>query len=286
VRGVACADRDAAGRGDAREGRPELAVVVANAVPGPLVEGRGLAPPLGDPGVGRVARRAHVDDLPRRQLDDDEGEQRSKEDVRHRQEVARPSFCGVVAQEGGPGLPARPWGLLMAEVRLDRPLAHGHAQLQQLAADPLSTPEGVLGGHALKQGDGLGGERRSARSRARLPPPACSEARAMPAQQRLGLDEQQGPPPGADAARQQYQHRPIGARHDRARHAEAQHQRLLAQQGVLGEQLRPAPYHVSPGPDRMRQRQRPRPETGAERAIQLGTHLQKPLAATANVSHR
>src|SRR4051812_40591583 len=53
---------DAARRGDAGEGRPILAVAVADEVARPLVERRGLAQLLGDPGVGRVARHADMDD--------------------------------------------------------------------------------------------------------------------------------------------------------------------------------------------------------------------------------
>ncbi len=49
-------------RSDPRERRPEFAVVVADQVPRALVERGGLAPLLGDPGVGRVARHADVDD--------------------------------------------------------------------------------------------------------------------------------------------------------------------------------------------------------------------------------
>ena len=69
--------RDAARRGDAGEGRPVLAVVVADEVARPLAEGRGLAQLLGDPGVGRVARHADMDDPARAERDDEEGVQRA-----------------------------------------------------------------------------------------------------------------------------------------------------------------------------------------------------------------
>ncbi len=279
-------DRDAAGRSDPREGRPELAVVVADQIARALAEGGGLAPLLGDPGVGRVARRADMDDPARGQFDDEEGEDRPEQGVRHRQEVAGPDVRGVGAQEGRPGLPPWSWGGGHGQVRLDGTLGHADAQLPELAPDPLRPPERVVGGHPPDQGDGLCRERRATRPRARLPPPERAEPGTLPAQQGLGLDDQQGLPPGADAARQQHQHRPICMRHDWARHATAQYQELLAQQGVLGEQLRPAPHHIGPGPGRMRERQRPRPQACAERATHPGTDLPKPLAATANAFQR
>ena len=57
-------DRDLAGCGDAREGRPELAVVVADQVAGMLIVRGRLAQLPGHPGVGRVPRHAEMDDAP------------------------------------------------------------------------------------------------------------------------------------------------------------------------------------------------------------------------------
>jgi hypothetical protein len=62
----------------------------------------------------------------------------------------------------------------------------------------------------------------------------------VPAQQRLGPDDERGLPPGADPAGEQHQERPVRWRHSRALDAPLQHEQLLAQERVLGEQLRPA----------------------------------------------
>ncbi len=165
-------DRDPAGCGDGRERGPERAVVLADAVARALVKGGGLAQLLGDPGVGRVPRRAHVDDPPRGLLDDEAGEARPEEPVRDREEVARPAVRGVVAEEGGPRLPARARGAVAAQLGLDGALGHADAGLPERATAPLGTPARVLGRHAPDRDDRLGGERRAARPRARLPPPA------------------------------------------------------------------------------------------------------------------
>ena len=83
-------------------GRPVLAVVVADEVARPLVEGRGLAQLLGDPGVGRVPRHADMDHPARAERDDEEGVERAEEQVGDRQEVAGPGLVRMVAQEGRP----------------------------------------------------------------------------------------------------------------------------------------------------------------------------------------
>lgn len=83
-------DRDPARDVEARERRPEPAVVVADEIPRALVERRCFTELLGDPGVGWMPLRAQVDDPPGRQLDDEEAEERPEEDVQHRQEVAGP----------------------------------------------------------------------------------------------------------------------------------------------------------------------------------------------------
>jgi hypothetical protein len=95
---------DAACGGEVVEARPILAVVVADEEARGCTERCRLAQLLGQPGVGRVARHADVDDTPRAVRDDEEGEQRPEEEVGDRQEVARPDLEGVVAQERGPRL--------------------------------------------------------------------------------------------------------------------------------------------------------------------------------------
>jgi len=229
-------------------------------------QGGGRAQRLGDPGVGRLARRAQVDAAPRGQFDDEAGAQRPEEQVRDREDVARPAVGGVVAEEGGPRLPARARGAVAAPIGLAGALGRADAHLAELTAAALRAPERILGGHLADQGDGLRRQRRAARPRARLPSPARPEARAVPPQQRLRPDEEQGLPPGADPAREHHRERTIRRRHDRALDAPTQHEQLLAEHGVLGAQRRATPHHSGPGTGRMRQRQRPRPAGCAARA--------------------
>jgi len=154
-------DRDATGRRDAGARRPARAIVVADQGARALAEGGGLAPLLGDPGVGRLARRAQVDDAPRGQFDDEAGAQRPEEAVGDREEVARPAVGDVVAQERRPRLPARARRAVAAQLGLARALRHADAQLAQCAAAPRGTPARVLGRQPPDQGDGLRREGRS-----------------------------------------------------------------------------------------------------------------------------
>ncbi len=279
-------DRAATGRRDAGARRPARAIVVADQGARALAEGGGLAPLLGDPGVGRLARRAQVDDAPRGQFDDEAGAQRPEEAVGDREEVARPAVGDVVAQERRPRLPARARRAVAAQLGLARALRHADAQLAQCAAAPRGTPARVLGRQPPDQGDGLRREGRAVRPRVRSPPPARPEPGAVPAQQGLGLDEEQGRAPGADPAGEEHQERPIRWPHVRTFDAPTQHEQSLAQEGVLGEQLRPTPHQVSTDTGRMRQRLRPRPEACTERVTQPGTERQQPMTATATESQR
>ena len=243
-------DRDPAGRRDGHERGPARAVVVADAVAGPHTEGGGPAERPGDPRVRGVARRADMDDPARGQLADAEREQRPAGAVGDGEEIAGPDVRGVVAQECRPRLPARLRRGGTAQGALDGALGDAEPQLPQRAADARGTPARVLARHAAKQGDGRRRERWPARPRARLPPPA---------QQRVGLDEEQGLPPGADPAGAQHQERPLRRCHGRALDAPAQHHRLLTPERVLGEHLPPGAHQVRPGPRQVRRR-RPRPE--------------------------
>jgi len=58
----------------------------------------------------------------------------------------------------------------------------------------------------------------------------------MPAQQGLGLHEEHGLPPGPHAGGQYDQQRTIRGRAVDALHAALRHDKLLAQQGVLGDE--------------------------------------------------
>ncbi len=83
---------------------------------------RCLAKLLSDPFVGRRARDSDMDNTPRSELGDEEGEQRSEEDVGDLEKVAGPDVFGMVLQEGCPGLTMRTRWTYLPDVPLNRPL--------------------------------------------------------------------------------------------------------------------------------------------------------------------
>jgi len=135
-------ERDAAGRSHPRERRPEFAVVVADEVLRVPVERGGPAQLLRDPGVGRVSRRADMHHAPHVERDDEGGEERAEEQIGDREEVAGPHVGGVIAQEGGPRLPARERSTVAGQVGPDGALGDAQPQLQEFAADAFGPPRG------------------------------------------------------------------------------------------------------------------------------------------------
>ena len=96
-------------------------------------------------------------DLP---LDDEEGKERSKEEIGDLEEVACTDLSGVVAQEGRPLLAS--W-LVRANgphVFLNSSLAGMNAQFQQLPAIPFSSPQPIVLRHLPDQDDRFCGDLR------------------------------------------------------------------------------------------------------------------------------
>ena len=111
--------------------------------------GRGgrVANLLGSPFLCWVVGHSFVDDFSRVVFDDDESEDLTEERVVGLHKVTGPDFVRVILQECRPGLAAGRGALARhTHVLLDRPLGHGNAQLEQLPANPLSSPPAPLPG--------------------------------------------------------------------------------------------------------------------------------------------
>ncbi len=92
------------------------------------------------------ARDAHVHDALRVHVHDEEREDWPEPDIMELQEVASP--YRVVLEEGAPGLAiaGRAW---RSKEALNRALGEPDAELQELTANALGTPEPILSRHAL-----------------------------------------------------------------------------------------------------------------------------------------
>ena len=74
----------------------------------------------------------------------------------------------------------------------------------------------------------------------------------MPAQERLGLDDQEGRAPGAEATGQEHEQGAIGRGAARPPGAAAQDGQLVAEERVLCHQRRPTPDQVGEAADSQR----------------------------------
>src|SRR6266496_6411890 len=93
--------------------------------------------------------------------------------------------------------PVRSWRRTQAVLSQQRPDGRGaypNAELAQLPADPHAAPPGILPGHPKDQFCGLRVDRWPARRALLAVGPLAPDQCAVPAQQRLGRDEQRCPP--------------------------------------------------------------------------------------------
>ena len=97
-----------------------LPVIVPNQIPRSFSKRRRFPQLLGHPGIRRVPRHTEVHQSSRAQLDDDEHEQRSEEQVIRLEEIAGPYLTGMVSQKGGPRLFGRPRFPHFIDVLLNR----------------------------------------------------------------------------------------------------------------------------------------------------------------------
>ena len=229
----------------------EFAVVVPDQEPPGLLVGCGFPQLLGDPGVGRGAGDVDMHDFTTAMPDDDEGEERAEPGVIELEEVAGPDVGGVVPEKCPPGLAPPGAGATGPQVLLDRPLADPDAELQELAADPLSPSERVGDGYGSNQLDDLRAQASGAMSPSGVASPEEPEENeeiAMPAQERIGLDEMKGVAPRGVDAGEQHQDKAVLPKQARSRRGRpSQHENLLSQECVLGHQIRARPNGVEGG---------------------------------------
>ena len=127
-------------------------------------------------------------------------------------EITRPALAGVVVKERGPGLLGGKRSTGLVHVPLDGALGDRDVQLEQFSADAFGAPGAVLVGHLPDQCHILECEWCSAGPcpSLRAMSPYATEQVAVPAQEGIRLDNQQGLFPGAQLAGQQHEHGSVG----------------------------------------------------------------------------
>lgn len=179
------------------------------------------------------------------QFYEDEDVQRAKEQSMNDSEIAGPDVLGVVLQEGGPGLTRG--STIFGQILLNRPLADLDPQLKQLALDSFRAPQMVFPGHLPDQIDCFLGDARFSLLVLRFASPIVAEEVAMPAKQRIGLDDMQSLLPKSSAPSQENHTNAVRLSQLRSFHLAIEHSKLLSQQRVFGDQVSAAANHVGQG---------------------------------------
>ena len=124
-------------------------------------------------------------------------------------------------------------GACQADVLLDCVPGNPDAEFYEFTTDALHAPEAVLPGHLLDQGDGLAGNPGAPTPVAGLDPPEQPEALAMPAQERIGLEDEEGFLLTPDPAGEEDEPEAIGWGEPRLPNLAVEDDELLAEEGVL-----------------------------------------------------
>jgi len=148
----------------ARETGPKLAIVITNQVLRHLAIRSRFPELLPHPGIRRRSCDANMDDLACLEEGEEEGKERSKEQIGHLQEVTGPDLPCMGAQKGRPRLAS--WRLCAnrPHVLLNGSLADRDAQFQSCSPNPFSTPKSIVPRHLSNQGNRFHGDLRLVRS--------------------------------------------------------------------------------------------------------------------------
>ena len=128
----------------------------------------------------------------------------------------------------------------MADMSLDGSLGNVNAQLQQLATDPLYSPESILPGKPLNEVDRtLRNSGTAASLRVGRVPREEPKPLSVPTDDGVWLPEQEGVSPVGKGARKQNHESPLTRTGLRLLDAPGRDDELLSQQGILLEEILP-----------------------------------------------
>jgi hypothetical protein len=123
-----------------------------------------------------------------------------------------------------------------AHVLLDRALADLDAELEQLAADALRAPQTITLGHIAYQVDGVGVDACAIPGLGPVPPEQA-KAGPMPFENRLGLHDNDGPPPCRQQGGADEQSKPIGQSQTWTAAGPPEHAELVTESGIFNDEF-------------------------------------------------
>src|SRR5260221_9533633 len=115
----------------------------------------------------------------------------------------------MIAEKGLPGLSMSAFWMNLLHILLNGPFPHANIQLEQFPTDALCSPESVVGGHLLHQGNRLGRNPRLSRAHLRFALPEHAEELTMPTKERLWLNKEEGLFPGSGHPGEEHQKKPV-----------------------------------------------------------------------------
>ena len=154
-------------------------------------------------------------------------------------EIAGPDPIGVVPQEGAPILvrgQGRRCGA-RGQVALGGALADLDSELEEFAADAFGAPGDVFRSHLADQGDDIGRDPGLRRLGFGLAAPDQAEQLAMPSEERIRLDDEEGLFPEGRRSGQQKKPESVSIAELRAFDLALQDDELVPEQSVLRNEL-------------------------------------------------
>ena len=118
--------RDPTCSGYSRTNPPKFLVIIPDEIFWGLSIQSRFSQLLCNPRVGWRSGHIYMDDLPRFQFDDEEGEKRTEEEVRDVEKIAGPHLCRMIAQKGFPGLSTSLFWMDLLHILLDGPFTHSY----------------------------------------------------------------------------------------------------------------------------------------------------------------
>lgn len=143
----------------------------------------------------------------------------------------------MMLQEGVPILGRRAGCSDATQVGLNGVFGHREAEFEEFASDTFSAPTRLFGRDPSNQRDEVRGELRTTSSGASLDAPEESEPLAVPPEQGLGLEDQKGLSPRAEAAGEEQQGETVGAGAAWPLKLALKDEKLLTEQGILEYKL-------------------------------------------------
>jgi hypothetical protein len=117
---------DPTGSGHSRKNPPKFLVIIPDEICWGLSIRSRFSQLLCNPRVGWRSGHIYMDDLPRFQFDDEEGEKRTEEEIRDMEKIAGPHLCRMSAQKGFPGLSTSLFWTDLLHMLLDGPFTHSY----------------------------------------------------------------------------------------------------------------------------------------------------------------